>query len=136
MKRTIVVEMTWNEHQHFAVQVGPHEAHVDGESQAGPSPMEYLATGVAGCMAIDVVHILERMRTAPDAVTVRLEGDRREDSPSRFLAIRLHVVVTGDVPQANVDRALQLSRDKYCSAWHSMRQDIELSLTGEIRPAG
>jgi len=120
MKRTIAVEMSWNDKQHFAVEVGPHRAEVDGESQAGPSPMEYLATGVAGCLAIDVVHILERMRTAPEALTVQLVGQRREEQPSRFMTLDMHLVVTGEVPQPNVDRALQLSRDKYCSAWHSM----------------
>ncbi|MES1211306.1 MAG: hypothetical protein ABUL63_03120 [Acidobacteriota bacterium] len=46
----------------------------------------------------------------------------------------LHFVVRGEVPPDKVERALQLSRDKYCSVWQSLRQDIELEATFEIAP--
>ena len=80
-------------------------------------------------MSIDVVHILTRGRHPLRAVSTRLIGDRAADEPHRLTRITLHLAIEGDVPDEAVARALQLSHDKYCSVWHSMRQDIEFVVT-------
>ncbi len=80
-------------------------------------------------MSIDVVHILTRGRHPLRGLRSHLTGDRAEDDPHRFTRIALHFVVEGDVPADAVDRAIALSREKYCSVWHSIRQDIELVVT-------
>ena len=54
--------------------------------------------------------------------------------PRRFVTVDLHFIVEGDVPAAAIERALQLSRDKYCSVWQSLRQDIAFTTTCEVRP--
>ena len=51
------------------------------------------------------------------------------EEPRRFHHISLHYTITGAVPAPTVERAIQLSREKYCSVWHSMRQDIDLDVT-------
>jgi len=84
-------------------------------------------------MSIDVVHILTRGRHAPRALSTHLVGDRSPDDPHRFTRITLHIAVDGDVPDEAVARAIQLSHDKYCSVWHSMRQDIEFTTTYDVR---
>lgn len=84
-------------------------------------------------MSMDVVHILTRGRHALRGVSAHLVGERMADDPHRFSHIALHFIVDGEVPSDAVDRAIQLSREKYCSVWHSMRQDIEFNATFEVR---
>lgn len=135
MEGTIAVTMTWQGDELFGVEVGAHRPVLDGTSGQGPSPMQYLATGITGCMAIDIAHILGRMRTPAQSLRVHLNTERVAEPPRRFTALRFHVEAVGDVPQANLDRAIALSRDKYCSAMHSLRPDIEVTVDTEIRPA-
>ena len=106
---------------------------VDGGKEAGPSPMESLLIGLATCMGADVVEILGKMRVAFDALEVRVEGDRRPAPPRRYTAIRLTYEVTGLGPEADgkLQRAVDLSRDKYCSVLHTLRPDVEVSIAIE-----
>jgi putative redox protein len=67
------------------------------------------------------------------ALEAAISGARADDPPRRFLSFALHFTITGAVPATAVERAIQLSRDRYCSVWHSLRQDIELTTTFEIR---
>lgn len=132
MEGTIQAAMQWQGEERFAVQVGDHEVALDGESVTGLSPMQYLAVGVTGCMAIDIAHILGRMRTPAENVDVQLDTERAPEPPRRFTGLTLRVSVVGDVPQKNLERAVELSRDKYCSAWHSLKDDIELRILSEV----
>jgi len=59
-------------------------------------------------------------------------GRRAPESPRRFLAFDLRFTVEGAVPRDAVDRALQLSREKYCSVWHSLRPDIAFAVAAEL----
>ena len=63
------------------------------------------------------------------------DGERAPEPPRRFTHFRVHFTVSGEVASHVVDRAIQLSRDKYCSVWHSLRADIALDTTFEVRPA-
>lgn len=107
---------------------------IDGDAVDGPSPMQSLLLGLAGCMAVDVVMILEKMRAAPEGLTVRVAGIRAPEPPRRFTAIKLIYETRGSVPieQDKLERAIALSRDKYCSVLHTLRQDTAISI--EIRP--
>ncbi len=105
---------------------------LDGDKLAGPTPVQALAFALAGCMAADVVAILVKGRAGLESLRAHLAGQRHAEEPRRFVRITLHFVVTGAVPPEKVERALALSREKYCSVWHSLRQDIELTTTFEI----
>lgn len=87
---------------------------------------------LAGCMSIDVAHMLARGRRSPRAMRLRLVGDRAQEDPHRFLQVTLHFTIEGDVPSEVVERAIRLSREKYCSVWHSMRQDIDFRVTFDL----
>ena len=91
--------------------------------------MQALAFALAGCMGMDVVHFLEKSRVAATAVRLSLTGKRAAGHPGRFVAIDLHFVIDGQASDEVVTRAIALSRDKYCSVWNSMRQDIPLEVT-------
>ncbi|MGE0652875.1 MAG: OsmC family protein [Alphaproteobacteria bacterium] len=88
----------------------------DGGSIA-PSPMELMLIGMGGCTAFDVVQILEKGREPIEDCVVELDAERAETEPKVFTRVRLRYVVTGrGLDRAKVERAVQLSADKYCSA--------------------
>lgn len=83
---------------------------------------------------MDLAFHLARARHPLRALRSRLVAERAQDDPHRFIGVTLHLTVEGDVPRDAIERAIQLSRDKYCSVWHSMRQDIDLQVTFDVRP--
>lgn len=88
-----------------------------GQPTPGPSPMELVLIGTGGCTAFDVVQILEKGREAVEDCVVELEAERAETEPKVFTRIHMHFVVKGrNLAVAKVERAIQLSADKYCSA--------------------
>lgn len=101
---------------------------VDGDSATGPSPMDLVLTAVAACMAIDVKMILEKGRVPFEALDVAARGTRRERPPRHYTAVQLVFRVAGVPPgsRSRVERAIALSREKYCSVLFSLRQDLEL----------
>jgi putative redox protein len=102
---------------------------LDSRGIDGPSPVDALAAALAGCMAVDVTDILLKGRHQLRALRSHLMADRAPDPPHRFVRIALHFTIDGVVPAGAVDRAIALSRERYCSVWHSMRQDIPLTIT-------
>jgi putative redox protein len=129
---TTTAELTWDADLRFSAKSGGAQLVIDSNSQAGPSPMQTLAISLAGCMAIDVVDIIRKGRHDLRGLRVTFTGQRAAEPPKRFEEITLHYILEGDVPTAAAERAIALSREKYCSVWHSMREDIELTVTHEI----
>jgi len=130
-KPPLTLDLTWEGELTFSGRSGDTTITMDSRSKAGPSPMQALAFGLAGCMAIDVVNILVKGRHPLEGLSARLVGTRAEQPPTRFVTIVLHFRVVGAVPAEAVDRAIQLSRNKYCSVWNSLRQDIDFTVTYE-----
>ena len=132
MSTDTVVDLRWTGDLRFEAHSGETRMTLDGDSVAGPSPVQALAMGLAACMGIDVALILQKGRLPLKALRAHLVGERAIDQPRRFLRIKLTFAVTGDVPPDKVERAIALSRERYCSVWHSLRQDIELETSFEI----
>ena len=131
-KPPTIIELVWEHDLVFAGRSGDIQMSLDSASVAGPSPMQALAFALASCMSMDVVHVLTKGRYKLRGLRVDLTGQRAPDEPRRFTAITLHYTITGDVPGDKVERAIHLSREKYCSVWQSMRQDIELTVTYKL----
>jgi putative redox protein len=127
------IDLEWAGEERFTARSGSHTLMLDGTRAAGPSPVDALAVALAGCMGIDVAHILMKGRQPLERLTARLEADRAVEEPKRILGVSLHYVVTGAVEADKVERAIALSREKYCSVWHSLRQDIDLRTSFEVR---
>ena len=119
------VELAWERDLVFTGTAGGVGMTLDSASVEGPSPMQALAFALAGCMAMDLVHILKKGRHPFTGSRAGLTGLRGPVEPRRFTRVELHYTISGAVPPDAVQRAIDLSRDKYCSVWHSMRQDIE-----------
>jgi putative redox protein len=131
-KPPTVVELIWEHDLVFGGRSGNICLTLDSASGAGPSPMQALGFALAGCMAMDVVHILKKGRHDLRGLRVDLRGERHQAEPRRFTRIELRYTITGNVASDPIERAIQLSREKYCSVWHSMRQDIELDVSFSV----
>jgi putative redox protein len=127
-----VVDLEWESELRLHVTAGEHRLILDSNGTAGVSPMQALALALAACMTMDVVHILRKGRHDLRGLRARLSGQRAPEEPRRFIAIVLHFTVSGAVPAEQIQRAIVLSREKYCSVWNSMRQDITFEVTHEI----
>jgi putative redox protein len=130
----VAVELTWQGGLRFEARAADLAIVLDSQRRAGFSPMQTLAVALAGCMAMDVVDILQKGRFPMDGVRARLTGERRAEPPRRFTQVALHFVVSGHVPADRVERAIDLSRERYCSVWHSLRPDIDFRTSFEIVP--
>jgi putative redox protein len=133
-KPPVVAELVWSEELRFGATSGTTAIVVDGDSTAGPSPVQLLVIGLAGCMGIDVVDIVRKGRHPLAAFRVTISADRAPDPPRRLVRVHVQFHVHGVVPPASVERAIDMSTDKYCSVWHSLRHDIQLTTGFEIVP--
>ena len=107
-----------------------------GGRDLGARPMEMVLMGAGGCSAIDVVHILRKARQDLVDCVVEVEGERAAEDPKVFTRIRLHYVVTGrGLNPAQVERAIRLSKEKYCSATIMLAKTAEVTADFEIREA-
>ncbi len=83
-------------------------------------------------MGIDVVIILEKMRVGLEGLSITVEGDRVAEPPRYFHRMRLRFRIRGDVPHDKAERAVTLSCDKYCSVFHTLRNDIDIDTAIEL----
>ncbi|HSB78118.1 MAG TPA: OsmC family protein [Candidatus Methylomirabilis sp.] len=128
----IVLDLTWQGGMRFAAQSEKAEFVLDGPGSTIPTPVQALAGCLAACMGIDIVQILSKGRHDLKTLRAHLVGDRRGEDPKHFTRIRVHFTLTGDVPRETVERAIALSRETYCSVWHSLRRDIDFQTTFEV----
>ena len=126
------LELRWDGGSRLLARAGGREQLCDWDGHEALSPVETLALALAGCMASDVVTILQKGRLPLRALRATVNAARAAEEPRRFLAVDLRFEVDGDVPADRVERAIALSREKYCSVWHSMRQDIEFTVSFEL----
>ena len=133
-KPPVTAELVWAEEIRFDVTSEKITTVADGHSTAGPSPVQMLVIGLAACMAMDVVDIIRKGRYPLTGFRTTIVAERKPDVPHRVTKASLHFQVQGDVPEAAVARAIALSRDKYCSVWHSLREDIPLETAHTIVP--
>ena len=118
---------------HAVVLDGPPEL---GGHNLGPRPMEMLLMGMGGCTAIDVVNILGKARQELRGCEVQLEAQRADSDPKVFTTIHVHFILTGHSLSArHVERAIQLSAEKYCSASIMLGKTAQITHTFEIRDA-
>ena len=123
----------------FMAETGTgHILNMDGAPEAGgrnlaPRPMELMLAGAGGCTAFDVVLILQRSRQNISACEVSLQAERAETDPKVFTKINLHFTVKGkDLDPSKVERAINLSHDKYCSATAMLGKTAEITHSFEI----
>ena len=133
-KKPTVVDLTWSHDLVLSGTSDKTSMTLDSSGVAGPSPVQALGFALAGCMTMDVAYILTKGRQPFRALRSHLVADRAQEEPHRIVKMHLQVTVEGDVAADAVARALALSYEKYCSVWHSMRQDIPLTVNYTVTP--
>lgn len=130
----------WQQGMRFAVQTGTgHEVILDaaeehGGENAGPRPLEMLLVGNAGCMGMDVVHLLRKMRQEVTGYSVNISGERAEDNPRVFTHIIIEHIVTGNVREDKLAEAIRLSMEKYCSASAMLGKTAKIETRYKLNP--
>ena len=103
------------------------ETQIDGTHYTGASPVEMLLEALGSCTAIDVVIILEKMRSPALRLEVTLDADRHSPEPRYVTSVRLRFDVWGDgIRNDKLSRAINLSITRYCSVYHCLRKDLVL----------
>lgn len=132
----------WIENVSFVAESGSgHALVMDGAPEGGgrnlgPRPMEVMLMGTGGCTAYDVVHILRKSRAPVTDCVLEIDSERAAEDPKVFTKIHFHFIVTGKgLKPAQVERAVQLSAEKYCSASIMLAKTAAITHDFEIREA-
>jgi len=128
------VKVKWNGKMGFTA-VGPsgHEVFMDAGEQSGgddkgPRPTEVALAAIGGCSGIDVIWMMDRMRQDVDDLAMHITTERAEEEPRRFTRIHVHYTLTGhELDESRVERAIRLTKDKYCSVSNSFNAEITTS---------
>lgn len=117
------VDLNWHQAVHFSANADSgHSVEIDGPLDlggvnAGTRPMELMLMSIAGCAATDVVHILTKSRVGVQHCNVTVDATRDTEEPQVFTAIHLTFKVAGErLTERKLQRAIELSAEKYCSA--------------------
>jgi len=103
-----------------------------GEATA-PTPMETVLACLAGCTSFDVLSILKKKRQNVSAYWVETEAERAEEPPEVFTKIHIKYFIKGkNVSKEAVERAIQLSTDKYCSVGAMLKKTAQITTSYEI----
>ena len=132
----------WIENVSFVAESGSgHALVMDGAPEGGgrnlgPRPMEVMLMGTGGCTAYDVVHILRKSRAPVTDCVLEIDSERAAEDPKVFTKIHFHFIVTGKgLKPAQIERAVQLSAEKYCSASIMLAKTAAITHDFEIREA-
>ncbi len=107
---------------------------IDGDHKAAASPVELLLESIASCAAIDVVLILDKMRTPASRLEITIDADRHSPEPRYLTRTRLRFDIWGDgIKPEKAERAIQLSIVKYCSVFNSLRSDMVTEVECRLR---
>ena len=123
----MTVELTWDGELRFSARGAHTTVLFDSAGRMGPSPVEALVESLGACMGMDLAHFLVKARVPADRLTVTVVARRADDHPRRVVGLDLHADIHGTASDDVVARGLALSRDKYCSVWASLREDIEFT---------
>ena len=105
-----------------------------GGADSGTRPMEIFLMGLGGCTSMDVISIVKKKRVKFDRFECHLDADRADEHPKVFTKIKIHFIFWGkDVPTEAVERAIELSETKYCSASAMLKKSLEIETSYEIR---
>lgn len=99
---------------------------------AGFTPMQLVLMAAAGCMAMDVVSILQKKKLDIKGFRVLMDGKRAVEHPKRFTEMNFVYEVKGDIPKEAVDEAIRLSKEKYCSVSATIQQGAKMNIESKV----
>jgi putative redox protein len=135
------VKAVWNRGLQFVgLSETGHAIVMDTKSELGgfesaPTPVETTLLGLGGCTGMDVVSILKKKRVEFDDFEVAVEAEKSAEPPNYFTHIELVYRIWGaNIPEAALERAIELSKDKYCTVSNTLKGRAEITHRYEINP--
>lgn len=132
------IEAKWHSRMHFSSNSPSHHTvQMDSGPKDsvtnGPSPMEMMLQGIAGCSGMDIISILDKKRKSPELFEIIVTGERAETHPKVFTSVNIHYRFKGDsLTDKDVETAIKLSVDKYCSIIGMVRSTAEITWDYEL----
>jgi len=127
---SVKAKLEWKEKMQFVGQAGDSPSVIldNPDGKTGPTPMEMVLMGIAGCTAMDVISILRKKRADLTGFQVSITGERAEDHPKQYTKFLVEYVLEGrGLSSKDVERSIELSVTRYCSVINSMRAPVETS---------
>ena len=127
------ISLNWNEAMSFESTLNGHKIVIDadeavGGKNTGPRPKPLLMLALAGCTAMDVISMLGKMRVQPDSFKVDVEGELTEEHPKVYSKLHVKYIFSGsDLPMEKLEKAVNLSQEKYCGVSAMLAKASELS---------
>lgn len=129
----MITSTTWTGARTFKSE--QRNAKIELDSDAGFSPKALLLTGLAGCSGVDVVEILEKMRVPFASLRIEAEADQTDEPPKVFKDIHLkYILVMEEEHRDKVQKAIDLSLEKYCGVAAMLKKNSGIDYTIEIQP--
>jgi len=122
--------LTWDKDLIFIGRTNRgYEVEYDAQQQWGCSPTETLLLSVAGCMGIDMVSFLKKMKVEIKSYKMDIMGERNPTPPQYYTSMEMIISVTGTgLTAKKLERAISLSHEKYCSVYHTLRKDMVMKV--------
>jgi putative redox protein len=122
--------LTWDKDLIFIGRTNRgYEVEYDAQQQWGCSPTETLLLSVAGCMGIDMVSFLKKMKVEIRSYKMDILGERNPTPPQYYTSMEMIISVSGTgLTAKKIERAISLSQEKYCSVYHSLRKDLKMKV--------
>jgi putative redox protein len=127
---SVKVNLTWDKELIFLgrTQEG-YEMEFDAYVQWGCKPTDSLLLSLAGCMGIDMMMFLQKMKMNISKFKIEMVGERNPTPPQYFKSVEMVIHMVGsNLNKKKIDHAISLSREKYCSVYNSLRKDLELGV--------
>jgi putative redox protein len=135
---SVKVSLTWDKDLIFMgrTQEG-YEMEFDAYVQWGCKPTDSLLLSLAGCMGIDIMMFLQKMKMNLSKFKIEMVGERNPTPPQYFKSVDMVIHMTGNnLNPKKIDHAISLSREKYCSVYNSLRKDLELGVRYVLEEQG
>ncbi|MGC1456283.1 MAG: OsmC family protein [Nitrospirota bacterium] len=122
--------LTWDKDLVFVGRTNRgYEVEFDAQQQWGCSPTETLLLSLAGCMAIDMVSFIKKMKVEIKSYKMDIMGERNPTPPQYYTSIEMVISITGTgLTAKKIERGISLSQEKYCSVYHSLRKDLKVKV--------
>jgi len=132
------IQLNWQSGMAFETEVDGFKINVDAKDEnggagKGPRPKPLMMVALAGCTGMDVISILQKMKVDPDDFAVKIEGDITEEHPKHFTKMHIIYQFKGkDLPLDKLEKAINLSLDRYCGVHASYRKAMEITYDLEL----
>ncbi len=132
---TTSVNMKWSSGLRFKAEIAGRTVELNSAEKMASAftPMELFLVSLAGCTSMDIIWILERQRQIIHNLEVSIEGIRRREDPKYYETINLEFILSGlNIRENAVEKAIGLSKDKYCSVLAMLNDSVKVNITYKI----